>query len=115
MELERTNHINAQAALRARGVRGLPELKARHAALEADMAVQILDLEDVHRTSMCLLKVAQSAGKEEARRRAEEVQANARMLEEASAHAEAQRTAFVFFLCRIGRPARHAWTSSSRR
>jgi hypothetical protein len=94
-ERERTNHRNAQEALRVRGERGLPELKARHATREAEMAAQIRVLEDAYRASMCLLKVAQSAGKEETRRRAEAVQANARVIEEASARAEAQRTAFI--------------------
>ena len=59
------------------------------------MAAQIRVLEDAYSGSMCLLKVVQSAGKMEARRRAEAVQANARLIEEASARAEAQRSAFI--------------------
>ena len=51
-----------------RGERGLPELKARHATREAEMAAQIRVLEDAYRASMCMLKVAQSAGKEETHR-----------------------------------------------
>jgi hypothetical protein len=94
-EQERTNHRNAQEAFRVRGERGLPELKALHATKKADMAAQIRVLEDVYRASMCILEVAQSAAEEETRRSAEAVQANARVIEEASARAEAQRTAFI--------------------
>ena len=95
MEQERTNHLAAQEALKVRGVRGLNDLKALHAAKEASMAAQIQVLEDAYAASMLLLKVAQAAGKEEARRHVEAVQANARMIEEARARADAQQTAFL--------------------
>ena len=96
---ERKNHRKAQAALKVRGVRGLEDLKARHAAQEASTAAaaaaQIRVLQDAHDASMRLLKVATAAGKEVTRRHEEAVQANARMIEEASARADAQRTAFL--------------------
>jgi len=100
MEQERNNHRNAQEALEVRGVCGLQEANARHTANETKMAAEMRNIQSAYDASMGLLKVVQAAGKMEARAREEAVRANARIIEEASAKAFAQRTAFVEELVR---------------
>ncbi len=100
MEQERNNHRNAQEALEVRCVCGVQEANALHTANKTKMAAEMWNIQGAYDASMGLLKVVQAAGKMEARAREEAVLGNARMIEEASARAFAQRTAFIKELVR---------------